>query len=131
MPRLERPQRGDPISLDWACAVVDAINELQRGPKVVSPLVTKGGVVALAQDYEVYPAITTGTITARSAHNWGSGNAKFLTLNLAGTEADALGFKAFTAWNVFGASIASGIRIFVVWSQEKWCIIAGDCSGVA
>ena len=131
MPRLAYPVKGKPITEEWGRTLVDTINELLLGPEVASPLVRQGGAIALGQDFQIWNAKTTGTISARSGTTWGSGTAAFYTVNAAGVESAMLGYGTFKAWNYFGASIASGIRIQVCWTYEKWVILGGDCSGVA
>lgn len=127
--RIEYPDRGEPITAEWARALVDTVNGLLDGPEVSPPLEKVHGTIGIGQDYQLYEAITTDAISARVTTQWGSGPAKFLTGDIDGAESSMLGFGDFTAWNIFGAPITAGIRIWVAWTYDKWMIIGGDCSG--
>lgn len=122
---------GDVLTAERWNQLVDLLARALEGPEVSGPLTWLDGVIGLGQDYQVYYAKTTATISARVGTQWGSGDASFLTLSSGGVESTMPGFAGFTAWSPFGASIDSGIRISVAWSYEKWIILGGDCSGVA
>ena len=123
--------KGDLLTAERWNALVELLARALEDPNVVSPLVTIDGAIALGQDFGIYEAKTTGTISARSGTTHGYGDAEFMTVNAAGVESVMGGFATFEAWNYFGASIASGIRVQVCWMYEKWYIIGGDCSGVS
>ncbi len=132
MKKLEYPDPGQAITAEWGRALVDAINLLLEGPNVCAPLIKMEGTVFLGQDYQLYEAKTTGTISARAGTQWGSGAASFLTVSAPGVESTMQGSATFTAWNWTGGAITTvGTRIWVCWSYDKWVIIAADCSGVA
>lgn len=122
---------GDKIPHEWANAIMSQLKELRDNPSVMPPLASMGGAIYLGQDYQVWNAKTTGTITARVGTTWGHGNANFYTVDIDGVESVAGGFEGLVAWNYFGAAIASGIRVQVAWTYDKWVIVGGDCSGVA
>ena len=132
MPRkLDYPDVGDPISAEWARALIDAINGLMEGPEVCSPLAKHDGGIYLAQNFEHFIAKTTAAIPARVGNQWKTGKAQLLTVNQAGQEVVAPGVAAFTAWNWIGAAIPTATRIVVCWAYDRWLIVQADCSGVA
>jgi hypothetical protein len=128
MTRLERPKRGDPISHEWACALVDAVLELQRGPAVVSPLVISHGAVALGEEYRIRKVMTASSITARSGAVYGTGQVKFVVDN-GTTLSDAPGTTIVRdVVSVLGNVIPTGKYGYIAWVDGRWHLIAADCS---
>jgi hypothetical protein len=124
--------KGDALTHERWNALVDFVAMLAKGPALVAPLVYQKEAIGLGQDFQIWNAKTTAIIPARTTvTQWGSGAASFYTTDAAGVESLMGGFPSFTAWNYFGAAIASGIRIQVCWTYDKWVILGGDCSGVA
>lgn len=121
---------GSVLTADRWNALVEKIELLMEGPAVVAPLMFQDGALAIGQDYQIWNAITTGTISARVGFQWGSGGASFVTVDSGGLESPMGGYPDFTAWNYFGAAIGPFLRVQVCWTYEKWVILGGDCSGV-
>jgi hypothetical protein len=122
-------EKGTTLTVDRWNGLVEALIRMEKGPGVEAPLVLRNGAIGLGQDYQIYWAITTGVIEARSGTQWGFGNASFLTVDVDGVESTMPGFSAFVVWNwIGGSSISSGIRIPVCWSYEKWVLLGGECS---
>lgn len=130
MKLLELPKRGDPITHEWARDLVEAINELRRGPAVVAPLANKDGAVYFGDNYLLRSVKTTGTISARSGETMGSGQANFYSARAAALSL-CLGNASVKVYSKSGASIPSGVRGVVAWVDEQWELISADCSGVA
>jgi hypothetical protein len=121
--------KGSVLTADLWNALVENLELLMEGPDVVAPLYFNNGAIGLGQDYQSWVCKTTGTITARSGSQWGNGLANFYTVDANGVESIMPGFAQTTVWNYFGAPIASGIRVEVSWTYERWVIEGGDCSG--
>jgi hypothetical protein len=121
---------GTVLTADLWNALVARIVDLERGPSVCPPLIYQAGAIGLGQDYQIWNATTTGTISARVGYQWGSGGAVFDTADSGGLEAAMGGFPDFTCWNYFGAAIGPFIRVQVCWTYGKWVILGGDCSGI-
>jgi hypothetical protein len=124
--------RGDVLTHEKWNTLIDCIADGMQGPAVIPPLIVKEGAIGLGYDFRIRNAKTTAIIPARTTvTQWGSGDASFYWLSPDGVESVAGGYAGFTAWNYFGAAIASGIRIQVCYTYNRWVILGGDCSGVA
>jgi hypothetical protein len=129
MPKLERPKRGDKIRYEWACAVVDAINELMHNPRVIPPLVVKDGAIGFGDNYLNQLVKTTSAITARSGTTMGTGTVKFES-SPGGTLADAAGSNiSRDVRSILGNPVPSGAYGYVAWVNGEWHLISADCSG--
>jgi hypothetical protein len=130
--RLASQQQGRPISaqdlrhagetLDWI-AQIQAAPPLELLSTVTGPLLRYPGML-----FEVYIAVTTTTISARSGGTPGSGTVKVQTWD-GSALADLAGPVTFTALNISAATggIASGKYCIVIKIASAYWIVTAEC----